>query len=74
MTVYLFCAVLTKVNRLHKKLLKRAVELHRKLRKVLQSLDNYVAYHHLKFFGKCPVWNLYLSAAHFWYSQWTWES
>jgi hypothetical protein len=37
------------------------VEVHKKLRKILQSLDNYVAYHHFKLFEKCPIWNLYPS-------------
>jgi hypothetical protein len=26
----------------------------------LQGLEDCVAYHHFKFFGKCPIWNLYL--------------
>jgi hypothetical protein len=34
------------------------VELQRKLRKILQNLDNHVTYRHFKFFEKCPIWNL----------------
>jgi hypothetical protein len=33
------------------------VELQRKSRKILQGLDVRVAYHHFKFFEKCPIWN-----------------
>jgi hypothetical protein len=39
------------------------VELQRKSRNIFQGLNNYVAYHHFKFFEKCPIWN-YISQHH----------
>jgi hypothetical protein len=53
-TVYHFCTMLTKVHRLHPKFVKKGqmswdAELRRKSRKILEGLDNYVAYCHFKF-------------------------
>jgi hypothetical protein len=52
--------MLTKVHRLHLKYVKEGkwvwdAELQRKSRKILEGLDNYVAYRHFKFFENVRI-------------------